>query len=388
MITFYEALETVKNATKKLEKEYVDLSDCLNRVLAKNVYSNVNIPPFNQSAVNGYACKKSDLKDNLKIIAHADLTNTSLMHKQCCKIKSGERIPKGADTVVKADNIKKLENGLIHISKEESKSNIFIKGEDIKKENLVLQKGTRLKPHHISVLATVNFTKPMVYKQPKLATLSKINGLREPEQQAKNILSENVNSLQLQAQLLKMGIRKNYHEILTASKENAKKTITKCIKENDILIILENAKNSDYNSLPAILKELGFNIWFHTLAVRPGKHTIFASKDGKYIFAMSGNPASSFIQFELLGKPLLYRLMGHNYNAPMVKMPISLNYKRKNTAQLEFIPIRFNANNQVIPIKYNGSERINSFTHANGIMIVPREVDEFTEGEFVYIRQL
>lgn len=212
--------------------------------------------------------------------------------------------------------------------------------------------------------------------------------MREPEQQAKNILSENVNSLQLQAQLLKMGIRKNYHEILTASKENAKKTITKCIKENDILIILENAKNSDYNSLPAILKELGFNIWFHTLAARPGKHTVFASKNGKYIFAMSGNPASSFIQFELLGKPLLYRLMGHNYNAPMVKMPISLNYKRKNTAQLEFIPIRFNANNQIIPIKYNGSERINSFTHANGIMIVPREVDEFTEGEFVFIRQL
>lgn len=388
MITFYEALETVKNATKKLEKEYVDLSDCLNRVLAKNVYSDVNIPPFNQAAVNGYACKKSDLKDDLEIVDPLYLANKSLKHKQCCKILSADMIPEGADTVVKSENIEKLENGLIRIIEKESRSNIFIKGEDIEKKDLVLNKGTRLKPHHISVLATIKCIRPLVYKQPKLATLVKTNELTEQQQQVDNTLSINVNSLQLQAQLHKIGISENYNGILTDSKQNAKNTITKCIEENDILIILESSKKSDYGFLPPILKELGFNIWFHTLAIRPGKHTVFASKNGKYIFAMSGNPASSFIQFELLGKPLLYRLMGHNYNAPMVKMPISLNYKRKNTAQLEFIPIRFNANNQIIPIKYNGSERINSFTHANGIMIVPREVDEFTEGEFVYIRQL
>jgi len=80
--------------------------------------------------------------------------------------------------------------------------------------------------------------------------------------------------------------------------------------------------------------------------------------------------------------------MGHNYNAPMVRMPISQDYKRKRTDRLEFIPVRFNANNRVVPIKYHGSAHINAFTLADGIMAVPREVDEFTEGEFVHVRQL
>ena len=171
-------------------------------------------------------------------------------------------------------------------------------------------------------------------------------------------------------------------------KKLQKKAMIKCLEENDVLIISGGVSVGDFDFIPQILKELGFNIWFYTIAVKPGKHTVFATSKGKYILGLLGNPVSSFVQFELLGKPLLYGLMGYGYNAPMVRTPIAEEYKRKRTKRLEFIPVRFNANNKVVPIQYRGSAHINAYTLANGIMAVPRNVDEFMEGEFVHIRQL
>jgi molybdopterin molybdotransferase len=391
MITFHEALKTVKAATKKLEKEHVDLSECFNRVLAEDVRSDMSIPPFNKSAMDGYACKQEDLQENLEvleIIAAGTAPTKEVGAGQCSKIMTGAMVPEGADTVIMVEHTEEIDKSHIRFTKENSKSNICIKGEDIEENEVVLKKGTRIKSQHISVLATVGCTNPLVYKQPRVATIATGSELVEPYEKPNKSQIRNVNSWQLQAQLQKMGIKGNYQGIVSDSREATKEAMVKCIEENDILIISGGVSVGDYDYVPQILKELGFNIWFHTLAVKPGKHTVFAAKDGKYVFGMPGNPVSSFVQFELLGKPLLYRLMGHDYHAPMVKMKIARDYKRKRTDRLEFIPVRFNANNRVVPIKYHGSAHINAFTWADGIMAVPREVDEFMEGEFVHVRQL
>ena len=391
MITFHEALKTVKHATRKLEKENIELSECLNRVLAEDVRSDMSIPPFDKSAMDGYACRQADLSENmeiLEVIAAGTAPSKEIGSKQCSKIMTGAMVPEGADTVIMVEHTEKVDENHIRFTKESSKSNICLKGEDIEEDDVVLKKGTRLKPQHISVLATVGCTKPLVYKRPKVATIATGSELVEPHQKPDTSQIRNVNSWQLQAQLQKMGITGNYHGIVSDSKEATKNAIVKCLEENDVVIISGGVSVGDYDYVPKILKELGFNIWFHTLTVKPGKHTVFATCKGKYVFGMPGNPVSSFVQFELLGKPLLYRLMGHDYNAPMVRMPIARDYLRKRTDRLEFIPVRFNANNRVVPIEYHGSAHINAFTFADGIMAVPREVDEFTEGEFVHVRQI
>ena len=391
MITFHEALKTVKHATRKMEKEHADISNCLNRVLAEDITSDMAIPPFNKSAMDGYACKFDDLNEELEVlevIAAGEAPTKPVGSKQCSKIMTGAMVPKGADTVIMVEHTEILSNNKIRFTKENTKSNICVKGEDIKENDIVLKKGTRLKSQHISVLATVGCTKPLVYKQPKVAFFATGSELVEPHQKPTTSQIRNINSWQLQAQLKKIGIEANYYGIVSDSKESTRVAMEKCLAENDILLISGGVSVGDYDYVPQILKDLGFNIWFHTLAVKPGKHTVFAAKDGQYVFAMPGNPVSSFVQFELLGKPLIFRLMGHDYNAPMVRMPIAENYNRKRTDRLEFIPVRFNANNRVVPIEYHGSAHINAYTFANGIMAVPRGVDEFTEGEFVHVRQI
>ncbi|MUP36720.1 molybdopterin molybdotransferase MoeA [Labilibaculum euxinus] len=391
MITFHEALKTVKNATKKLDTETINLADCLNRVLAEDVLSDMSIPPFNKSAMDGYACKQSDLANNLEvleIIAAGSAPSKAVGNNQCSKIMTGAMVPEGADTVIMIEHTEEIDDNHIRFTKDKTKSNICLKGEDILENDVVLKRGTRLKAQHISVLASVGCANPLVFRQPKVATIATGSELVEPDQKPEISQIRNVNSWQLQAQLQKMGIRGNSLGIVADSKEATKEAMVKCLEENDVLIISGGVSVGDFDYIPQILKELGFNIWFHTLMVKPGKHTVFATCREKYVLGLPGNPVSSFVQFELLGKPLLYRLMGHDYNAPMVRMPIASDYKRKRTDRLEFLPVRFNADNQVVPISYHGSAHINAFTLANGIMAVPREVDEFTEGEFVHVRQL
>jgi molybdopterin molybdotransferase len=391
MITFHEALKTVKHATKKLDTEIINLADCLNRVIAEDVLSDMSLPPFNKSAMDGYACKQSDLANNLEvleIIAAGSAPTKTVGTNQCSKIMTGAMVPEGADTVIMIEHTKQVDDNHIHFTKEKTKSNICLKGEDVLVNDVVLKKGTRLKAQHISVLASVGCANPLVYRQPRVATIATGNELVEPDQKPNISQIRNVNSWQLQAQLQKMGIKGNSMGIVSDSKKATKEAMEKCLEENDVLIISGGVSVGDFDFIPQILKELGFNIWFHTLMVKPGKHTVFATCKGKYVLGLPGNPVSSFVQFELLGKPLLYRLMGHDYNAPMVRMPIASNYRRKRADRIEFLPVRFNANNKVVPIQYHGSAHINAFTLANGIMAVPREVDEFMEGEFVHVRQL
>ena len=391
MITFNEALKTVKHATKKLPKEHVELLKCLNRVLAEDVISSIAIPSFDKSTMNGFACRQEDLSETLKIIETIPAGTTptkTIGEKQCARIMNGAMIPKGANCVIMVEHSEIVEEKYIHFTKSKTKTNICIKGENIHENDIVLKKGTRIKPQHISVLAEIGYTQPLVYQKIRIGIIAIGNELVEPNETPKTTQIRNVSSWQLLAQLEKIGITGHYYGIIADSKEKTKKLVSKCISENDLLIISGGISVGEYDYIQQILKELEFNIWFHTLNVKPGKHTVFATRNGKYIFAMPSNPVSSFVQFELLGKALVFRLMGHDYHPAIVRLPISCDYKRNRIDRLEFIPIRLNANNQVVPVDYHGSAHINAFTQADGIMSIPRGVDEFTEGEFVHVRQI
>jgi len=391
MITFNEALKTVKHATMKLQKENIELSKCLNRVLAEDVVSPIAIPPFNKSAMDGFACRKADLSETMEILETlpaGTAPSKVIGQNQCSKIMTGAMVPEGADCVIMVEHTETTDDKYVRFTETNTKTNICYKGEDIQENDVVLKKGTRIKPQHISVLAEIGCTEPLVYQRVKIGIIATGSELVEPNAKPNATQIRNVNSWQLMAQLEKIGITGNYYGIVADSKEATKAVVAKCIEENDLLIISGGVSVGEFDYIPQILKELEFNIWFHTLSVKPGKHTVFATRQGKYVFAMPGNPVSSFVQFELLGKALVFRLMGHDYYPSIVRLPISCDYKRKRVDRLEFIPVRMNANNQVVPVDYHGSAHINAFTQADGIMAIPRGVDEFTEGEFVHVRQI
>jgi molybdopterin molybdotransferase len=163
--------------------------------------------------------------------------------------------------------------------------------------------------------------------------------------------------------------------------------IEEALKSSDVLLITGGVSMGDYDYVPSVIENAGFKIRFRSLAVQPGKPTLFAERHGKFVFGLPGNPVSSFVQFELLVKPLLYKIMGATYQPRTVKLPMATTYQRKRTDRKSFIPVKYELG-KIEPIEYHGSAHIHSFEQAWGIMAINIGEDNVKPGELRDIRQL
>jgi molybdopterin molybdotransferase len=142
----------------------------------------------------------------------------------------------------------------------------------------------------------------------------------------------------------------------------------------------------DFDFVPKILTELGVDLKFKSIAVQPGRPTLFGTKGDQYIIGLPGNPVSSFVQFELLVKPLIYKLSGHNYNPVKLNIPLGVNYTRKRSDRLSIVPSRIQEDGTIIPLEYHGSAHINSLSEADGLIFIPIGQTSIRKGDLVDVR--
>lgn len=391
MIPYEEAFETIINNSRTLGKEQVNFRNSLNRVLAENVYSDINMPPFNKSAMDGYACRKSDLANPLEVIETiaAGVWPKKIVGKnQCAKIMTGAPLPKGADTVIMVEYTENIDANHIIFTKKDTKPNICITGEDIKSGDKLLRKGTLIKPKHIPVMATAGATDITVYKQPRVAVISTGDELVEPEETPGLSKIRNSNAWQLMAQTQALGIPSEYLGISHDSLEETQGMLQQALHNADVVILSGAVSMGDYDFVPLALKESGFDIRFHGVATKPGKKTIFATNNKKWVVGVPGNPVSSFVQFELLIKPLLMGIMGNYYKPTFYRLPIAIDYKRKNAKRKSFEPVVINPDGKVTPVAYHGSAHINALSYSDGLMAVEIGQTQILKGELVDVRPI
>lgn len=404
MIKFEQAYKIVSEAGIKLGTETVPLNESLGFVLAEDVKSDMNMPPFDKSAMDGYACKEVDMANELEvveIIPAGKIPKKTIGKNQCAKIMTGSMIPKGADCVIIVEDTEDISNNIIRYTKpvpeinacqvetgNKPNVNICYLGEDIQTGNTVLEKGTLIKAQHIAIMASVGCTKVLVYRKPKVAVLPTGDEIVEPHIKPDISQIRNSNGSQLVAQLKAMGIEANYFGIARDTESATMELIKKAYEENDVILLTGGVSMGDFDLVPAILKNLKFELLFESVAVQPGKPTVFGKKGNKYCFGLPGNPVSSFVQFELLTKPLLYLLMGQNYTPLNLKLPLSKDFKRKKAARLSWMPAVFNDDGTILPVEYHGSAHINGLGVAQAIMAIPIGVTELKKGDLVDVRQI
>ncbi|MEN8119930.1 MAG: molybdopterin molybdotransferase MoeA [Bacteroidota bacterium] len=391
MIKFEEAYKIVIDAARTIGTEQIDYNNSLNRVLAEDVKSDMDMPPFDKSAVDGYACKAEDLKNELtliEIIAAGTIPTKGISVNECSKIMTGAMLPKGADTVIMVEDTEIQENKKVKFLKDNSKSNIAYKAEDIKEGDIVLKKGTLIKSHHIAVLAEVGKTTIEVSKQPKVAVIPTGDELVEPEIKPKDTQIRNSNGAQMVAQLKEINIPVSYIGIARDTENDTFNKIKKAIEEHDIILLSGGVSMGDFDIVPKIVENFGFEILFHNVAVQPGKPTLFTRKANKFIFGLPGNPISSFMQLNLLVKPFIYKSMEYDYMPKNIKMPIGKDYNRKNAKRMSWIPVILSEEATVLPIEYHGSAHLNSIAYADGFISVPLGVYTLKKGEIVHVRQI
>jgi molybdopterin molybdotransferase len=391
MIPFEKAYETVMNSSFRMGSERIPFTKSLNRILTADVVSDMDMPPFNKASVDGFACKKSDLTGELEIIETIPAgkwPEKTVNEGQCSQIMTGAAVPEGADCVIMVEDTRILPSGKLKFIASSTKENIAFKAEDIKKGDVVLKAARQITPQDIAVMATVGSTSVTVSKMPEIALIISGDEIVEPDQIPGISQIRNCNAYQLIAQAERAGVSARYYGIARDDVEETYSMISRAIAENDLILITGGVSMGEFDFVPAVLERAGVRLIFTRVAVQPGKPTTFGIHPTALVFGLPGNPVSSFVQFELLIRPLIYRMMGYNWEPLTISVPVKEKYSRKSSDRMGLIPVKITNDGFAEVIEYHGSAHISALPGASGIISIPLGVNIIEKGQIVSVRQI
>jgi molybdopterin molybdotransferase len=391
VITQNEAYEIMMARARTLDSEQVGLSESLGRVLAEDVRSDIDMPPFIKSAMDGYACRRVDLKNDLnvvEVIKAGQAPEKAIGPGQCSKIMTGSMVPEGADCVFMVEHTEKVGADTVRFSADSTRDNICLKGEDIQLGEVVLNAGALLEPQHVALLASVGCVTPQVVRRPRVGIISTGDELVEPDIKPDLSQIRTSNSHQLTAQVRRTGAIPTYYGIARDTVESLDATLKNAISESDVVLLSGGVSMGDLDLVPGIMKANGLEILFDEIAVQPGKPTTFAVSDDIYCVGLPGNPVAAFTQFEHLVKPLVYRLMGHDHRPIDFRLPMARRHTRKRAVRESWFLATVTADGAVMPCEFHGSAHVSALCEADALATMPAGVASLDEGALVTVRTL
>jgi len=374
MITFEEAYEMVMDRAVRLGTESVPLAESLHRILAQDVCSDIDMPPFDKSAMDGYACRRVDLQNILTVIENIPAgvsPQKSVGENECSKIMTGAVVPDGADCVIMVEYTDRVSENRIRFLKDDTKGNICFRGEDVKAGDMVLKKGARILPQHIAVLATAGCSEPLVSVKPRVGVIATGSELVEPSEKADGPKIRNSNGWQLAAQVEQAGAVANNYGIAVDIEEVLDAVVKKALAENDVLLLSGGVSMGDYDLVPGILRDNGIQLLFDKVAIQPGRPSTFGVSETMRCFGLPGNPVSTFTQFELLVKPFLFQMMGGDAQPDVVPAALKSELKRRRSDRAATIPVKFVQPGVVEKVDYHGSAHITAMCETDGFIRFP-----------------
>ncbi len=389
MIPFEQALETALGVARKLPSEMIDLPKALSRILAEDVKADMDMPPFDKSIVDGYACQRADLAKGLALvetIAAGYEPKRSLEPGECAKIMTGAMIPVGADCVFMVEDSEE-DGAVVKFTGEQPDDFIMPRAKDVKCGDVLLRAGHRLFPADIAVLASMGYATVSVSRAPKVGIVATGDELVEPGVKPSISQIRNSNGYQLCAQVEAMGAEAIYCGIAGDSEDALNAIVGPALEAHDVVLLSGGVSMGEFDFVPGILKAHGVKLLFEKVAIQPGKPTVFGLSDSVFCFGLPGNPVSTFTTFELIVKPFLFRMMGHEYDPPSIHMPLAEPFQRKAGTRQAWVPITLGPEG-IMKVDYHGSAHMNALTHADGMFPFPVGLTEFDKGAIVPVRLL
>ena len=387
MISFDEAYRIVLESAGRTAAEDVALSDCLGRVLAADVASDMDMPPHDLSAMDGFACRQADLDAGLteiETIPAGYMPQQAVGPGQCSRIMTGAVVPDGADIVVMFEHTQERD-GLVYVVRKSERTNIRCKAEDVHAGDVVLTAGTVLRPVEIAVLASAGCDPAPVYAMPRVGVVATGNELIEPRQKPTAAKIRNSNSYQLCAQIQRAGCKPKYFGIAKDTPEAINEILATAMNECDVVLFSGGVSAGDYDFVPQILRANGIDLKFEKVRIKPGRPTVFGTKDNKYFFGLPGNPVSTFVLFEVLVRPFLVKLMGADYRPARICGRLTKDVVKHKVDRAEFRPVKLEPDGSVNFFEYHGSAHIHAYTFANGIVQIPAGVTKLDAGSDVQV---
>ncbi|ACL75958.1 gephyrin-like molybdotransferase Glp [Ruminiclostridium cellulolyticum] len=400
MLGIEQARDLVLESVVKKDSEVVDITSSLNRILACDLYSDIDLPTFNNSAMDGYAVISSELKGasfdqpiSLEVIGEIPAGYTYsgiLMNGKAIKIMTGAPIPQGADAVVPIEYTK-AEGALIKVFRGvKDKENIRYKGEDLAHGKLVLKKGKKLSPADIGMLAAQNLRTISVSKLPSVSILATGDEVVDVGEELSPGKIRDINSYTLYANVIKyggipisLGIAKDNKDAIIRSIENG--------LNSDILVISGGVSVGDYDFVKEVLIEKGVSIKFWKVAIKPGKPILFGVKGNTLVFGLPGNPISTLVTFREFVLPAMCKMQGRVDNPvreqyAVLERDIAITPGRRHYF-MGNICYR-DGSYFTKPVGIQSSGALNSMLQSNCLIVVPEDTPQVKSGEQVLVQLL
>lgn len=387
MITVEKALELTNSSIKKTEViTSLLLSETLGYILAKDVLSPIYMPPFRQSAMDGYALGSTEEKEFILIgeVKAGDATNPKLEPGEALRIFTGAPVPAGAKAVMMQEKVDAQHNLIVLQEAAALNSNIRPLGEQIKKGDIALDEGTKITAAGIGYLASLGITHVDVYQKPSIAIIATGNELVPPGQTLKHGQIYESNSIMLSAALTTIGCTDISYFKVEDAYDITLSLIKNTIERYDVVLISGGISVGDYDFVGKALRALDVEEVFYKVKQKPGKPLYFAKKQGTTIFALPGNPASSLSCFYIYVLPALLKISGYrDYNLKR-DTAISLTNYTKKGQRAEFLKA-YVENNEVTILDGQASSMLRSFALANAMVYLTEDITEVVIGDTIQI---
>jgi molybdopterin molybdotransferase len=389
MILVEEAERILKQIPVRIHTEEAAVSDALGRILAQDVVSPIYMPPFDKSAMDGYAFISDDDSKRFKIIEIVPagvIPKKKITKGNCAKIMTGGMMPEGADKVI-IKEVTEEKEGYMRIIGKDYNINLCRMGEDVKPGDVVLKKGTLIRPPEVGILASMGLSRFKAFRRPVVGIVVTGSELVDPGSPLKEGQIYDSNSYSLSAQAQQMGLEIHNAGIVSDNINRIQRVFEKLWQPCDVVIFSGGVSEGDYDFVPGILKNTGFELHFDKVAVKPGKPTVFATRKHDVVFGAPGNPVSTIVIFEIFIKPFLYRMMGHEFK-PVYKQGILKNdLSRKRANRSAFVPVLYKGG-EVKPLPYHGSAHIFALNRADGLVCIPKGIKKMLAGSTVNVRSI
>ncbi len=389
MITVEEALAVVERAKVAPRPESAPLPKALGRVLAKDLVSRIAMPPFDKSAMDGYACRAGDPSPSLRVvetIPAGGVPAKSVKRGECAKIMTGSMMPRGADRVVRRE-LAVEEGGVVRFTGADDSPNVCRRGEDVKPGDVVLKKGVLLRPQEIGILASMGAADVAVFERPAVGIIATGSEIVPPGRPLPPGRIYDSNSYSLAAQVGRCGAEVKLRRRAADTPAAIRRAVAAALGSCRLVLVSGGVSAGDFDYVPAVLRDLGVRLAFEQVAIQPGKPTVFGTSGGTLVFGVPGNPVSTFVIFEVFIKPALYRMMGYAWRPLIVTGTLARAILRRRTERAAYVPVRIEGDTVDRP-DYHGSAHIHALGGANGLVYVPKGEEGFPEGSRVHVRLL
>ena len=398
MIELEEAREFIFNHCSKLSIDEVEISKSRGLVLADTVISNDDVPPFPNTAMDGYAVRALDTEHapvELKVIGTlpaGKVPDLKVGPDEAVRIMTGAVIPEGADAVVMVEKTKEVENGSSVIVEETVNNGNFIRqsGEDFVKGSELFNSGTLIGAAHIGVFATIGLEKVTVFKRPVVGVMSTGDELVQGSSQLKPGQIRDSNRHSIRALLEEIGAEIIDLGLIPDDEKAIESALLSAVEKCDAVVTSGGVSMGDFDYVKVVLDRLGEMKWMQ-VAIKPAKPLAFGLLNDVPIFGLPGNPVSAMVSFELFMRPALLKMMGYEQIwRPYIKAKATTPLKRRKDGKVHFARVTLTKKEdsyEVSLLEGQGSHQLAAMANAQGLAVLPNG-EGLEIGDFVDVMQL